>query len=134
PRNVSKIVIGKPTRGFWPRLLLGSIVDTLVRGSGEIDIYVISGDGTPSPTRRRRWRSPPGSPLPYAAAVGAVLASTLLAWLMFPRFELSNIIMVYLLGVVIVSMRFGRVASALASVLSVAAFDFVFVQPYLTFT
>src|SRR5205823_6167987 len=39
-RNVSKLVIGKPTRGFWPRLFLGSIVDTLVRGSGEIDIYV----------------------------------------------------------------------------------------------
>src|SRR2546428_507618 len=36
-RNVSKIVIGKPTRGFWQRVLLGSIVDTLVRGSGEID-------------------------------------------------------------------------------------------------
>src|SRR5207237_1106322 len=62
-----------------------------------------------------------------------VLASSLLAWPMFPRFELSNIIMVYLLGVVIVAMRFGRFASALASVLSVAAFDFFFVPPYLTF-
>jgi len=52
---------------------------------------------------------------------------------MFPRFELSNIVMVYLLGVVIVAMRFGRAASALASVLSVAAFDFFFVPPYYTF-
>ena len=132
-RNVSKIVIGKPTRGVWQRVFLGSIVDTLVRGSDEIDIYVISGDGTPAPTRRRRFRPPAGRPLPYAAAVATVLASSLLAWLMFPRFELSNIIMVYLLGVVIVAMRFGRFASALASVLSVAAFDFFFVPPYLTF-
>src|SRR5256885_3101963 len=132
-RNVSKLVIGKPTRGFWQRVLLGSIVDTLVRGSGEIDIYVISGDGTPTPTPRPRARPRAGGPVPYAAALGTVLSSTLLAWLMFPRFELSNIVMVYLLGVVIVAMRFGRAASALASVLSVAAFDFFFVPPYYTF-
>jgi two-component system, OmpR family, sensor histidine kinase KdpD len=132
-RNVSKIVIGKPTRGFWQRVFLGSIVDTLVRGSGEIDIYVISGDGMPARTPRRRVRPPSGGSLPYAASLAAVLLSTLLAWLMFPRFELSNIIMVYLLGVVLVALRFGRVASALASVLSVAAFDFFFVPPYLTF-
>src|SRR6059058_5830551 len=55
-RNVSKIVIGKPTRGFWRRVFFGSIVDALVRGSGEIDIYVISGDGTPAPTPRTRTR------------------------------------------------------------------------------
>src|SRR6267378_4137233 len=96
-RNVSKIVIGKPTRGFWQRVFLGSIVDTLVRGSGEIDIYVISGDGTPTPTPRTRTRPRAGRPLPYAAAIATVLSSTLLAWLMFPRFELSNIVMVYLL-------------------------------------
>ena len=132
-RNVSKLVIGKPTRGFWQRVFLGSIVDTLVRGSGEIDIYVISGDGKPAAPQRRRVRPPSGGPVPYVAAVGAVLSCTALAWMMFPRFELSNIIMVYLLGVVLVAMRFGRVASALASVLSVAAFDFVFVPPYFTF-
>ena len=110
-RNVSKIVIGKPTRGFWRRVFFGSIVDALVRGSGEIDIYVISGDGTPPPTPRRRVRPRASEPVPYAAALATALASTALAWLMFPRFELSNIIMVYLLGVVVVSMRFGRVAS-----------------------
>jgi two-component system sensor histidine kinase KdpD len=132
-RNVSKIVIGKPRRGFWRRVFLGSIVDALVRGSGEIDIYVISGDGMPAPTPRRRVRPPAGGPLPYVAALGTVLISTALAWAMFPRFELANIIMVYLLGVVIVSLRFGRVASALSSVLSVAAFDFFFVPPYFTF-
>jgi two-component system sensor histidine kinase KdpD len=41
--------------------------------------------------------------------------------------------MVYLLGVVAVAMRCSRRASVLASVLSVAAFDFFCVPPYLTF-
>ena len=52
---------------------------------------------------------------------------------MFPHFELSNLIMVYLLGVVVVATRAGRGPTALASVLSVAAFDFFFVPPYLSF-
>ena len=41
--------------------------------------------------------------------------------------------MVYLLGVVVVATRCGRGPSLLASVLSVAAFDFFFVPPYFTF-
>ena len=42
-------------------------------------------------------------------------------------------IMVYLLGVAFVATRFGRWPSVLAAALSVAAFDFFFVSPYLTF-
>ena len=41
--------------------------------------------------------------------------------------------MVYLLGILIVATRFGRGPSLLASILSVAALDFLFVPPYLTF-
>ena len=52
---------------------------------------------------------------------------------MFPYFALSNLIMVYLLGVIVVATRYGRGPSLLASVLSVAAFDFFFVPPYFTF-
>jgi two-component system, OmpR family, sensor histidine kinase KdpD len=42
-RNVSKIVVGKPLRPRWKEMLFGSTVDDLVRRSGEIDVYVISG-------------------------------------------------------------------------------------------
>ena len=52
---------------------------------------------------------------------------------MMPRFALANIIMVYLLGVITVAVQFGRGPSILASVLGVAAFDFFFVPPQLTF-
>jgi len=41
--------------------------------------------------------------------------------------------MLYLLGVMFVALRYGRGPSIVASLLSVAAFDFFFVQPYLTF-
>ena len=41
--------------------------------------------------------------------------------------------MIYLLGILVVATRFGRGPSLLASILSVAAFDFIFVPPYFTF-
>ncbi|HLF27686.1 MAG TPA: DUF4118 domain-containing protein [Anaerolineae bacterium] len=133
-RNVSKIILGKPTKPRWRERLFGSIVDTMVRRSGEIDVYVITGDGDdtrPSPATRALKRTSPWSA--YGWAVVAVTVCTLLARLLWLTFEPSNLIMVYLLGVVFVAMRFGRGPSILASILSVAAFDFFFVSPYLTF-
>jgi two-component system sensor histidine kinase KdpD len=58
---------------------------------------------------------------------------TALDWLLFPAFEKANLVMVYLLGVTVVAMRGERLAALLASVLSVAAFDFFFVSPRFSF-
>jgi two-component system sensor histidine kinase KdpD len=133
-RNVTKIVVGKPTRTLWQRVLLGSIVDALVQGSGDIDVYVISGgreDGS-RPTSARR-RQLPTDWTAYARAVGVVALATGLSWMLAPVSELSNLVMIYLLGIIAVAMRTGRGPSLLAAVLSVAAFDFFFVPPFLTF-
>ncbi len=132
--NVTKLIVGKPTRGLWKRIFIGSIVDALVQGSGDIDVYVISGEREPAPavTPVRR-RAIPTDWIAYARAVVAVALATGVAWLMSPFSELSNLVMVYLLGIVLVAMRQGRGPSLAASVLSVAAFDFFFVPPYYTF-
>jgi len=50
--NVTKIVIGKPTHPRWRDKLFGSTLDQLVRGSGDVDVYAISGDVTTRPRRR----------------------------------------------------------------------------------
>ena len=133
-RNASKIVVGKPERPLWKRVATGSIVDTLVQGSGEIDVYVISGDredARPLPPsrwpRRLDWR-------PYGFTLAVVAVCSAIAWAMFPYFAFSNLSMIYLLGVIVVATRHGRGPSLLASLLSVAAFDFFFVPPYFAFT
>lgn len=133
-QNVTKIVVGKPTRALWKRIAIGSIVDALVEGSGDIDVFVISAgsDQIPPPPRARRRRAPADWP-GYGQALAIAAIATGVAWLMFPLFQLSNLIMTYLVGIIIVATRHGRGPSLLASVLSVAAFDFFFVPPYLTF-
>jgi two-component system, OmpR family, sensor histidine kinase KdpD len=72
--------------------------------------------------------------LPYAAATAIVAACTLVCSAMFGLFDDSNLIMVYLLGVAVVSSRYGRGPSAVAACLAVACFDLFFVPPHFTLT
>ncbi len=132
-RNVAKIIVGKPVRARWKEWVFGSVVAELVQQSGEPDIYVITGEAgesrplaTQAVKRNSDWSS-------YGLGMVGVALSTAVAWLMFPYFGLANLIMVYLLGVVLVATRYGRGPSVVASVLSIAAFDFFFIPPYLSF-
>ena len=71
-RNVTRIVVGKPQRSLWKRIVLGSIVDALVQGSGDIDIAVISGDReAPAAASTRRPLPRPADWVGYAQAVAA---------------------------------------------------------------
>jgi two-component system, OmpR family, sensor histidine kinase KdpD len=70
----------------------------------------------------------------YAWAAGATLACTAAGFAMRGRFDLVNIAMVYLLAVVTVALRFSRGPAVATAVLSVAAFDFLFVPPQGTFS
>jgi two-component system sensor histidine kinase KdpD len=132
-RNVTRIVLGKPARPRWREVLFGSVVNELVRRSGDIDVYVITGEREgPQPAAAER----PTTPVDwhgYGRAAGIAALSTVVAWLMFPHFASANLIMVYLLGTVLAAARLGRGPAILTSVLSVAAFDFFFVPPSLTF-
>ena len=72
----------------------------------------------------------------HAAAGGAALAvvagiTALCEWLL--AHQVTDVVMIYLLGVVVVAMRFGYVASLVTTALSVASLDFFFTEPYLSF-
>ena len=133
-RNVTKIIVGKPTHPRWKDTFFGSPLDEIVRGSGDIEIYVITGDATNgSPKTRSTSRLPKVTFREWSWSIGAVTFCTLLAGLMFPYFDRVDIVMVYLLGIVITSTRTSRWPALVATFLSVAAFDFFFVPPYFTF-
>jgi two-component system sensor histidine kinase KdpD len=131
--NVTKLVVGKPRHTPWRDRLLGSRVDQLVRASGGIDVYVITGDSEEALRVGRRRARTGSRGRNMTVAAGAVAACTAVAILLRERMELANLIMLYLLVVVAVAVRLGRAASVLASVLAVAAFDWFCVPPYGTF-
>lgn len=68
----------------------------------------------------------------YAVATGLVVAATVVNWIGAPWLAATDAAMIYLLGVVIVSMNYERSLAIVTAVLSFLAFDFFFVPP--TFT
>ena len=132
-RNVSKIVVGKPLRPRWRDVVFGSVVDELARNTDDIDVYVISGEHDDSRPPSTRLPEQTGDRSAYGWVLAVVVGCTALDWLLFPFLEKANLVMVYLLGVTLVAMRCGRLAAIVASVLSVAAFDYFFVSPYFSF-
>ncbi len=133
-RNASRIVVGKPTRPRWREALSGSLVNALVRHSEGIDVMVISADAEDAGVRRTpRAAAAPPRWQDYGRAVLIIVACSAVAALMRDHFERANLIMVYLVGVMWAAVSVGRGPAALASVLSVLAFDFFFVPPHYTF-
>ena len=144
--NCATLVVGRaePARGlarWWPRAMLAR---ELARHAPAVDIVEVApadssrrlaklrpaarGDGEPQEeagATPARW---PG----YAWTVLVGAAITLLATPLANVLELTNIVMLFLLGVVGVATRFGRGPAALAALLYVAAFDFFFVSPRLS--
>jgi len=69
----------------------------------------------------------------YSYAVAAAILATAISFLLYPYLELTNLVMVYLLGTLAVAARGYRRPAALSAVLSVLCFDFFFVPPRFTF-
>src|SRR5580658_888733 len=132
-RNVTKIVLGKPTHPRWRDVLSRSFLEEIVRSSGDIDVYVISGDEVAPPRPVEARPAAAIRPGPYVASVAAVLVATGVAWVLFGQRQLADVVMVYLLGIVLVAMRFGYGPSLGAAVSSVLLADFFFVPPYFSF-
>jgi two-component system sensor histidine kinase KdpD len=133
-RKITRIVAGKPGGGFWKRFFLKSPVDKLVRMSGEMDIYVLSGESEDQRESTYAIRAQRIQLSDYGAGLLFFILASLLCFLMFPYFHLSNLIMVYLLAVMITAASCGRGPAILCSFLSVLGFDFFFVPPRFSFT
>jgi two-component system sensor histidine kinase KdpD len=69
----------------------------------------------------------------YAWSGCIIALATVAGLLLRPHLQVIDVAMLYLLAVVVVGYRSGRGPALLASLLSIAAFDFAFVPPYYTF-
>ncbi len=132
--GVTRIVIGKPTHSPVRDILGGSLVNQLVRGSGGIEVHFIAGEDVAPPPGSHRRPSGRVDWSGFALAAVLVTAATGLAWLLRTYLSQTDVVMVYLLTIMIVAFRSGWGPSATAAALAVAAYDFFFVPPYLTFS
>ncbi len=133
-RNVTRILIGKPTHPRLRDRLRGSLLDEIVRGSGEIDVLVMSGDvGTVPTVGPREPERQSVRPAHWVWACAFVVLATVAAALARALLAAPDVVMLYLVMIMVVAVRQGRGPAILASALSVAAYDFFFVPPLFTF-
>ncbi len=131
--NVTRLIIGKPTHSRLHDLFRGSLVEQLVRGSGGIDVHVISGEVSPAPVREDDEPVPRSAWPDYLIAAEVIAIATAVAVVADNFLALPDIVMIYLVGIIVTAVRVGRGPSVLAAALSVAAYDFCFVPPRYTF-
>ena len=133
--NVTRIVVGKPTKPRWREFLRPPIVDQLIRLSGAIQVHVVSIE--PAPIKPGSQITKAKQQLPWSgflASLALVSATTVLATLLRPLLSPTNTAMIYLLAVVLAAVRLGLKPAILTSTLGVMAFDFFFVTPRFTFS
>ena len=75
--NVTRIVIGKPTHSRLRDRMRGSLLDEVVRGSGDIDVVVISGHTSGDAPSRDRPAKANGAPKGHYVWAVALVALTL---------------------------------------------------------
>ncbi|SEI77776.1 DUF4118 domain-containing protein [Paraburkholderia diazotrophica] len=152
-RNVSKLVAGGSAAMGFARWLRRPFGERLAERASDLDLTLIrassdEAERTQGLTRDRRadeevraWRealsvardrhSPPRS---YAWALAICAGVTLVASQLIDRIDLANLVMLYLLGVIFAAVKLGRGPGVMLSFLSVAAFDFFFVPPRMSFS
>lgn len=132
--NVSKIVLG---RSQTKKHLFSkpSLVEQLTFAAPNLDIYIIPVKGT-SVYRYQKYKEKPQFVLKdFLICICVIIAITFIGYL-FQSFGFSeaNIITVYILGVLMISiMTSQRIYSIVSSFLSVLVFNFFFTTPYFTF-
>ncbi|MCG5075824.1 sensor histidine kinase [Paraburkholderia tagetis] len=160
-RNVSKLVAGAASRAgasWWRRGLRRPFGERLADHAEDVDLILVRASAADSDRLAGResreasaaaravnaWRaaiagsaghavrrSPPRA---YVAALLICAGITVLASTLHEHFALANLVMLYLLGVIFTATKLGRGPGVLLSFASVAAFDFFFVPPRLSFS
>ena len=134
--NLSRLVVGRRDGGWrWPGR--PALAEALTREAGDMDVLQLAlpiarREPEPAVEQADGWLAPQAL-RGYAASLLATALTTGISQLLLAWIANTNIAMLYLLNVVGVALRYGRAPAALTALLGVAAFDFFFVEPRLSF-
>jgi two-component system sensor histidine kinase KdpD len=134
-QNATQLVVGKPI-GFHALDVFhgGSLLNRLIRESGNIDVHAVRAEGeTPLLHRPVIRRLSAEAARGYGLALGVVAGVTVLNAILQRWTGYQPLALVYLLSVVALAMVVGRGPSLAAATLSALLWDYFFVEPVYTF-
>ena len=135
-RNVTELIIGKSVRSHWDEVWRGSLVHDIIRTSGSIDVYVITGEEEPDakPKQTRTWPHIEIRPSPMIGSTLAVGGAAVVAMFIQSFLSIPDLAMAFLPAVLLSAVRWGLWTSIYSAILSILVYDFFFVPPFYTLT
>jgi two-component system, OmpR family, sensor histidine kinase KdpD len=134
-QNATQLVVGKPFG--WRVLDLlrgGSLLNRLIRESGNIDVHAVRAERDAPLLRPLAMpRFDAGTARNYGVALGFVAGATGLNAVLQKWLGYQSLALIYLLSVVVLAMFVGRGPTLLAATLTALSWDYFFVPPALTF-
>jgi two-component system sensor histidine kinase KdpD len=134
-KKASTLVIGKTEAGTVPLIGRRSVMESVLRESGELDLIVLRGKN-PVPSRQRSldfhswFRSTKGIPV----ALLVLTAVTLFGLAAMPALGYRGISILYLLAIISLPFACGRVVVLAAAATSALLWNFLFIPPRFTFS
>lgn len=130
-KGVTKIVIGHKVQPLHVEMFKKPLVEFVIENSDDIDVYVITGYGTPS--RKRKAKADRNKLEDYLGVALLVGGFTGVGYMLRPFFQPIDQSLLYFVAVVLAASKFGRIPSFFSAIASVACLNFFFIPPYFTF-
>ena len=137
--NFTHIVTSTAQRSFWRELIRGSAAHEIIRRAGDVSVHVVPEQLTRAMKGRGSRLSPPSAtapsvrdPLAYGASL-VMVAAALLVGLLFQRFGITNVALVFLAAVLASAVTYGLWPSLFACLIAMLAYNFFFLPPRYTF-
>ena len=131
----TKIIVGKPIKSKWRKFLEGSLTDKILHKSGDIDVYIVTGEpGARYEAVFGRSSFSHFKPKLYGWSFLAVTIATVPGLLLHDFIGASDQALIYLTGVVFVAARYGMGPAMLYAFLSASCLDFFFIEPLYSFS
>ncbi len=131
--QITKVLIGRSIRPRWRQWVRGSVLEQILRGAKEMDVYVIGSTGKKPAERistplssRETWRR-------YLAALLLVAGATIISEFAIELLSPTSMVMFYLLAVLVAALRLGFKPALVTAFVGVFAFDFFLIPPYYSF-
>lgn len=135
-RNVTRILLGRPRKRHWAAFFRENVAERVLKKAEAFEVTIVS----PTAEEEKGQRIGPEAPRlgfdpkAYGWATAIVAGATLASFAVWQYLPLANISLVYMVAVLIVAMRFGLWPSLYTSLISFLAYNFLFTEPYHTFT
>ncbi|WP_131115473.1 sensor histidine kinase [Lichenihabitans psoromatis] len=133
--NITQIVIGRSSAGFWARFRGQSLSGMILRRATDIAVHVIVGQGTSVKPKPKLPRLDPSSLLLGSACALTSVASAVGIGLLAERYvQLPNLSIIFLVAVLVCAVSLGVWPAIAAAILSFFAYNFFFIQPVYSLT